>query len=72
MFNREKLAKSCGSAIALAYMPAIIKKVALGRWADLRRYELTAMLVANPQAYLCLSQEVPEGNVLVDLYGALL
>ena len=53
-------------------MPGIIAKVALGRWADLRRYDLTAMLVANPQAYLCLSQEVPQGNVLVDLYGALL
>ena len=52
-------------------MPTIIRKVALGRWEDLRRYELTAMLVANPQAYLCLSQEVPAGNVLVDLYGAL-
>ena len=72
MFNREKLAKSCGSAVAKAYMPAIIAKVALGRWADLQRYDLTAMLVANPQAYLCLSQEVPEGHILVDLYGALI
>ena len=71
MFNKEKLAKSCGSAVALAYMPQIITKVAAGRWDDLLRTEAKAMLVANPQAYLCLSQAIPEGKELVDLYTAL-
>jgi len=71
MFNREKLAKSCGSAVAYGYMPEMITRVAAGRWADLQRTENTAMLVANPQAYLCLSKAVPQGWELVDLYGAL-
>lgn len=71
MFNKERLAKSCGSAVTLAYMPNIIKKVAAGRWEDLCRTQAKAMLVANPQAYLCLSQSIPEGKELVDLYAAL-
>ena len=71
MFNRERLAKSCGSAVALGYMPAITVKVAAGRWEDLIRTKAKVMLTANPQAYLCLSQAVPEGYVLVDLFSAL-
>ncbi len=71
MFNREKLAKSCGSAVALGYMPEITTKVAGGRWADALRTDAQAMLVGNPQAYLCLSQCVPDGKLLVDLYTAL-
>ena len=71
MFNKERLAKSCGTAVALAYMPRITTMVAGGRWDDLKRTEAKVMLTANPQAYLCLSQAVPEGYQLVDLYGAL-
>ena len=71
MFNRERLAKSCGSAVALAYMPQIVKKVAAGRWADLARTQAKAMLTVNPQSYLCLQQSIPEGMELVDLYTAL-
>lgn len=71
MFNRERLAKSCGTAVAYGYMPEIVTGIAAARWADLQRTGCTAMLTANPQAYLCLSQHVPEGMELVDLYGAL-
>ena len=71
MFNTERLAKSCGSAVTLAYMPNIIQKVAGGRWEDLLRTDAAAMLTANPQSYLCLSQAIPEGKQLVDLYSAL-
>jgi Fe-S oxidoreductase len=71
MFNRERLAKSCGSAVADGFMPELITKVAGGRWEDLKRSDAKAMLVANPQAYLCLSKCVPEGYALVDLYRAL-
>lgn len=71
MFNREKLAKSCGTAVAYGYMPEMVTKVAGGRWADLVRTENVAMLVANPQAYMCLALCVPEGYQLIDLYGAL-
>ena len=52
-------------------MADIIRKVAAGRWEDLCRTEASAMLVANPQSYLCLSQAIPEGKQLVDLYAAL-
>ena len=71
MFNKERLAKSCGSAVALAYMPEITRQVAAGRWDDLLRTQATVMLTANPQAYLCLQQSIPENAELVDLYSAL-
>ena len=71
MFNNRRLAKSCGSAVADGFMPEIVTKVAGGRWEDLKRGEAEAMLVANPQAYLCLNKCVPEGKLLVDLYSAL-
>lgn len=71
MFNHEKLARSCGTAVALGYMPQIVEKVAASRWEDLKRVDCAAMLVANPQVYLCLSGRVPEGCTLVDLFGAL-
>ena len=71
MFNKERLAKSCGSAVTLAYMPHIITKVAAGRWEDLLRTDANAMLTANPEAYLCLSQAIPDGKMLVDLFSAL-
>lgn len=71
MFNTERLAKSCGSAVTLAYMESIINKVAAGRFDDLRRTESKVMLTANPQAYLCLAKAVPEDMELVDLFTAL-
>lgn len=71
MFNKERLAKSCGSAVTLAYMPEIVRKVAAGRWEDLLRTQSKIIITANPQAYLCLQQSIPEGAELVDLYSAL-
>jgi len=71
MFNTERLAKSCGSAVALEYMNSITKQVAGGRWDDLKRTQAKIMLTANPQSWLCLSQAVPEGYELVDLYAIL-
>lgn len=71
MFNTERLAKSCGTAVALEYMPAITKAVAGGRWDDLLRTRCSVMLTANPQAYLCLSQAIPQDKKLVDIYTAL-
>lgn len=72
MFNKERLAKSCGSAVALAYMPKIVTKIAAGRWEDLMRTEAKTMITANPQSLLCLSEAIPEGYQLVDAYTALL
>lgn len=71
MFKNEKLARSCGNALAYAYMPEIVSKVAAERWQDLLRTNCTAMLTASPQAYLCLSTCVPEGYQLIDLFRAL-
>lgn len=72
MFNTERLAKSCGSAVSLAYMEPIIKKVAAGRWEDLKRTDSKIMLTASPQAYLCLSTAIPKDMELVDLFSALI
>ncbi len=72
MFNKKNLAKSCGSAVALGYMPEITVKVAGGRWDDLKRTGAKTMLTCNPQAYICLEKAIPEGYKLVDLYGQLL
>jgi hypothetical protein len=71
MFNKERLAKSCGTSVAMAYMPEITKKVAGGRWQDMLRTEAASMLVASPPAYECLSSNIPEGKALVDLFSAL-
>ena len=71
MFNTERLAKSCGSAVALEYMPNITVKVADGRWSDLLRTKARTMVTANPQSFLCLSQATPADCTLVDLYTAL-
>lgn len=72
MFNKERLAKSCGNAVALAYMPKIVTKIAAGRWDDLMRTEAKTMITANPQALLCLSHAIPDGYQLEDSYTALL
>lgn len=72
MFNHEKLAKSCGTAVAYGYMPELVTRIAGGRWEDLERMDAKAMLVANPETMLCLGTCVPEGYQLVDLFGALL
>ncbi len=72
MFLREKLAKSCGTALAMEYMPEIVCRVAKGRFDDLLRTDCEAMLTASPQAYYCFSKAIPEGKKLIDLYGALI
>ena len=71
MFNKEKLAKSCGSTVANAYMPEIVKKTASGRWDDLLRTNAEVMITANPESYECLALDVPEGKKLVDLFDVL-
>ncbi len=72
MFNHGRLAKSCGTALALEYMPGIAAQVAAARWDDLARTGAKVLLTASPQAYLCLGQAVPEDCRLIDLFEALL
>ena len=71
MFNTERLAKSCGSAVAMEYMPDITVKVAGGRWSDLLRTQARTVVTANPQSFLCLSAATPEGCTPVDVFTAL-
>ena len=71
MFNKLKLAKSCGCSVAKAYMPEIVAMTAKGRWDDLLRTEATIMLTSNPESYECFDMAVPEGKQLVDLFAAL-
>lgn len=71
MFNREKLAKSCGSTVANAYMPEMVKRTAAGRWDDFLRTEAEVLITANPESYECLALKVPEGKRLIGLFEAL-
>lgn len=71
MFHHERLAKSCGTSLAKAYMPELVKRIAAGRWEDMLRTKAEIMLTASPQAYECLAETVPEGRKLVDLFEAL-
>lgn len=70
MFNHRELAKSCGTSLAKSYIPEIVKKTAQGRWEDLMRTEAEIMLTANPQAWECLAEVIPEERRLVDLFEA--
>lgn len=71
MFNKERLAKSCGTTLANAYMPEIVKKISAGRWDDLLRTDAEIMITANPQSYQCLSLEIPQGRQLADIFEVL-
>ena len=71
MFHHERLAKSCGTSLAKAYMPELVKRIAAGRWEDMLRTKAEIMLTASPQTYECLAETVPEGRKLVDLFEAL-
>lgn len=72
MFNHFDLAKSCGSSVVKLYMPAVAKNIAAARWDDLKRTDAKVMIVSNPESYECLSDVVPEGYRLVDVYESLL
>lgn len=71
MFNRERLAKSCGTSVAKAYMGDLVKRVAGGRWDDLTRTQAKILVTANPQVVECMAETAPEGYALVDVYTAL-
>ena len=69
MFNHQRLAKSCGTSLAKAYLPAVVEEMAAARWNDLLRTEKAEMMItANPQAYEVLSMAVPSGKRLEDLF----
>lgn len=71
MFNHRELSKSCGNSLAKLYMPEIVRETAAGRWDDLLRTQAEIMITANPQAYDCLREAVPEGKALTDLFTVL-
>ena len=72
MFQNRRLAKSCGTSLAKAYMPDITKLTAEGRWEDFARVPGAETLVtANPQALEVLGMAVPAGKKLADLYTLL-
>lgn len=72
MFQNRRLAKSCGTSLAKAYMPQITRLTAEGRWEDFARVDGAETLVtANPQALEVLALAVPAGKKLADLYTLL-
>ena len=71
MFNHGELAKSAGTSVAKAFMPATVQKIAAGRFEDLQRTGEKILFTASPEAYDCLRDAVPEGVKLVELFEAL-
>lgn len=72
MFQHEKLAKCCGTALANAYMPEITKQTAQGRWNDFLRVEGARTLVTScPESLEVLKLAVPPDRELADLYTLL-
>lgn len=71
MFNKERLAKSCGCSVVKAYMPELVKLTAEGRFDDLKRTEARIILTANPESYECLSDNVSEGCEVKDIFTEL-
>lgn len=68
MFQNRRLAKCCGSAVVGQYLPDLRRKVAQGRWADVKRTDAKVLTAACPQSTEALSETVPEGYAYQDLF----
>jgi len=71
MFRNKRLAKCCGSSLLKAYAPELALLTAEGRWEDFLMTEAETMVTACPQSYELLSQKIPDGKKLVDLFELL-
>ena len=68
MFQNRRLAKCCGSAVVGRYLPELRKKVAAGRWEDIKRTDAKTLVAACPQSTEALRECVPEGYAYQDLF----
>jgi len=71
MFKNRQLAKCCGSSLFKAYAPDLALQTAQGRWEDFLRTDAEILVTACPESYELLSQKVPEGRKLADLFELL-
>ena len=68
MLRCKNLAKSSGGALLKQYDPVLSKLVAEGRWEDLTRLNLNIMISEAPGSYVALSQCIPDGCTLKDIF----
>jgi len=71
MFQNKRLAKCCGSSLLKAYAPELALLTSLGRWEDFMRTGAETLVTACPESYELLSQKIPEGKKLADLFELL-
>ena len=71
MFQNRRLAKCCGSSVFKAYAPDLALLTAEGRWEDFLRTDAETLVTACPESYELLSQKIPAGKKLADLFEML-
>ena len=71
MFQNRRLAKCCGSSLLKEYSPDLALLTAEGRWEDFLRTGAETLVTACPQSYELLSQNIPAGKKLADLFELL-
>jgi Fe-S oxidoreductase len=71
MFQNRRLAKCCGSSLLKAYAPELALLTAEGRWEDFLRTGAETLVTACPESYEVLSEKIPEGKNLIDLFELL-
>ncbi len=67
VFQNRNLARACGSALLGRYLPELVKKIATGRWENVKRTDAKILVAACPQSTGALSAVVPEGYQYYDL-----
>ena len=68
MFQNRRLARDCGSALMARYLPGLVKKIAAGRWDDVRRTDAKTLVAACPQSTEILAAAMPIGYAYQDLF----
>ena len=72
MFRTRELAKSAGNTVFREYDPELAKKIAAGRWEDVKRTEAKLLVVSGPSASYCLKDLAPDGYQVKDVFEILL
>ena len=68
MFQNRRLARDCGSALMARYLPNLVRKIAAGRWEDVKRTGVKTLVAACPQSTEILAAGVPDGYEYRDLF----
>jgi Fe-S oxidoreductase len=68
MFQNRRLARDCGSALMALYLPELVRKIAAGRWEDVKRTGVKTLVAACPQSTEILAAATPDGYEYRDLF----